>query len=122
MTTQDKSIECSHPQITAWYEENGEQVPLWSCTTCHRKFAPVESPTPSARLNEREGEAPETYVRSLLWDEFPECCGNPVTNYGGEYMGQREEVQSCCGCPEPASLSNAQIVASLRARFQKGGA
>jgi hypothetical protein len=37
----------------------------------------------------------ESFVRMLLWDTFPECCG----------------------CPEPASLSDAQIVASLRERF-----
>jgi hypothetical protein len=59
----------------------------------------------------------EEFVRMLLWDEFPECCGSPVESYGGEYMGQREVVMACCGCPEPAPLSDAQIVAQLRERF-----
>jgi hypothetical protein len=59
----------------------------------------------------------EEFVRMLLWDEFPECCGCPVEDYGGEYMGQREVVMSCCGNPEPARLSDAQIVAQLRERF-----
>jgi hypothetical protein len=57
------------------------------------------------------------FVRDLLWAEHPECCGCPVEDYGGEYMGQREVVMSCCGNPEPALLNDAQIVASLRARF-----
>jgi hypothetical protein len=59
----------------------------------------------------------EEFVHMLLWDTFPECCGSPVESYGAEYFGQREVVLSCCGCPEPAPLSDAQIVASLRERF-----
>jgi protein gp37 len=35
----------------------------------------------------------------------PVCCGNPVADYGGEYMGQREVVPSCCGNPNPSPLS-----------------
>jgi hypothetical protein len=54
-------------------------------------------------------------VRSLLWDDFPECCGVPdVTDHG---IYGRE--QHCCGCPEPVKLSDAQIVASLRAQFKE---
>jgi hypothetical protein len=60
----------------------------------------------------------EHFVRMLLWDEFPECCGNPTV--GAEYMGVQEQV--CCGCPEGALLSNAQIVASLRERFPEANA
>jgi hypothetical protein len=60
----------------------------------------------------------ESFVRMLLWDTFPECCGNPVV--GAEYMGSQEMV--CCGNPEPAELNDAQIVASLRQRFPEGGA
>jgi hypothetical protein len=55
----------------------------------------------------------EEFVRMLLWDDFPECCGKPVV--GAEYMGQQEMI--CCGNAEPAQLSDAQIVASLRERF-----
>jgi hypothetical protein len=55
------------------------------------------------------------WVESLLWDEHPECCGSPVV--GAEYMGQQEVV--CCGCPEGALLNDAQIVATLRAKFPK---
>jgi hypothetical protein len=73
------------------------------------------------RIAGQEGAAtkndPETFVRMLLWDTFPECCGCPVEDYGGEYMGQRETVMSCCGNPEPALLNDTQIVASLRERF-----
>ena len=57
--------------------------------------------------------APEAFVRDLLWNDQPECCGSPVV--GAEYMGAQEMV--CCGNPEPALLNDAQIVASLRARF-----
>ena len=52
-------------------------------------------------------------VRALLWDEHLECCGRPVV--GAEYMGQQEML--CCGQAEPALLSDAQIVARLRAMF-----
>jgi hypothetical protein len=52
-------------------------------------------------------------VRALLWEEHPECCGQPVV--GAEYMGSVEFI--CCGNPEPALLNDAQIVASLRAMF-----
>lgn len=55
------------------------------------------------------------FVRMLLWDDFPECCGCPEV--GAQYMGQNEMV--CCGCPEPALLGDKQIVASLRERFPK---
>jgi protein gp37 len=34
----------------------------------------------------------------------PVCCGNPVADYGGDYMSAREVVQSCCGNPDPAPL------------------
>jgi hypothetical protein len=60
----------------------------------------------------------DALIRSLLWDEHPECCGSPVV--GAEYMGQQEMV--CCGCPEPALLNDAQIVATLRTRFPRGSA
>ena len=53
------------------------------------------------------------FIRDLLWNEHPECCGQPVV--GAEYMGQSEEL--CCGCPEPAMLNDARIVATLRAKF-----
>lgn len=59
----------------------------------------------------------EAFVRDLLWNDHLECCGSPVV--GAEYMGQQEQV--CCGCPEPALLNDAQIVASLRARFPEIG-
>lgn len=52
-------------------------------------------------------------VRSLLWDEHPECCGRPAV--GAEHGGMQEQV--CCGNPEPALLNDAQIVASLRELF-----
>jgi hypothetical protein len=56
----------------------------------------------------------EEFVRMLLWDDFPgECCGQPVV--GAEYMGQQEML--CCGNPEAARLTDAQIVAALRERF-----
>jgi hypothetical protein len=58
------------------------------------------------------GKAEET-VLDLLWNDYPECCGNPEV--GAEYMGQREMI--CCGCPEPALLNDKQIVAALRAQF-----
>ncbi len=64
---------------------------------------------------EQPKDAAEAFVRDLLWNDQPECCGRPVV--GAEYMGQQEMV--CCGCPEPSSLNDAQIVASLRARFQE---
>lgn len=35
-----------------------------------------------------------------LW----ECCGCPVEDTGGEYMGQRETVRSCCGNFEGTGL------------------
>jgi len=60
----------------------------------------------------------EQQIRALLWDEHPECCGSPVV--GAEYMGQQEML--CCGCPEPALLNDAQIVASLRAMFPEAPA
>ena len=53
------------------------------------------------------------FVRNLLWDEHPECCGCPVV--GAIYMGEQEMV--CCGQPEPALLNDRQIVASLRVKF-----
>ena len=53
------------------------------------------------------------FVRDLLWNEQPECCGNYVV--GAQYMGDTEII--CCGCPEPTMLNDAQIVASLRGRF-----
>ncbi len=53
------------------------------------------------------------FVRNLLWDAHPECCGQP--SIGATYMGQNEEV--CCGCPEYDTLNDAQIVMSLRAKF-----
>lgn len=55
----------------------------------------------------------ETLVRDLLWNEHSECCGKPVV--GAEYMGSQEMI--CCGCPEFSLLTDAQIVASLRALF-----
>lgn len=55
----------------------------------------------------------EEFVRMLLWDDFPECCGRPCV--GAEYMGQQEMI--CCGEPERQPLSDAQIVAALRERF-----
>src|SRR5687768_4195582 len=62
------------------------------------------------------------FVRMLLWDEFPECCGSPIEDTGGAYMGQRETVMACCGKPEAAPLADAQIVASLRERFPEAAA
>lgn len=59
----------------------------------------------------------ESFVRSLLWDVHPECCGCPVV--GAEYMGQQEQV--CCGQPEMDTLNDKQIVASLRERFPEHG-
>lgn len=53
------------------------------------------------------------FVRHLLWDAHPECCGQPVA--GAEYMGSTEWV--CCGAPQYDALNDAQIVASLRERF-----
>lgn len=58
-------------------------------------------------------QSPEDFVRMLLWDDFPECCGRPVV--GAEYMGQQEML--CCGEPERQPLSDARIVAALRERF-----
>lgn len=52
-------------------------------------------------------------VETLLWDDHPECCGNPVV--GAMYMDQIEMV--CCGCAEPVLLNDAQIVATLRQQF-----
>lgn len=60
----------------------------------------------------------EEFVRRLLWDMFPECCGRPVV--GAQFMDSQEIV--CCGCPEPVLLSDAQIVASLRERFAERAA
>lgn len=51
-------------------------------------------------------------VSMYLWDDFPECCGNPVV---AEYMGEQEMV--CCGCAEPVLLSDEQIVKHLRDEF-----
>lgn len=56
----------------------------------------------------------ETFVRDLLWNEHPECCGCPVV--GAEYMGQQEQV--CCGNPEFNTLNDRQIVATLRSTFR----
>lgn len=55
----------------------------------------------------------EDEVRHLLWGAHPECCGRPCV--GAEYMGQSEMV--CCGEFDSDTLSDAQIVVSLRARF-----
>jgi protein gp37 len=33
-----------------------------------------------------------------------ECCGSPIEDTGGEYMGQREALSSCCGNHEPSGL------------------
>lgn len=55
----------------------------------------------------------EVFVRNLLWDAHPECCGEP--SIGATYMGQNEKV--CCGCPNSDTLNDAQIVMSLRAKF-----
>ena len=57
--------------------------------------------------------SPEAFVRDLLWNTHPECCGCPVV--GAEYMGSTEWV--CCGQPSRDTLNDAQIVASLRERF-----
>lgn len=67
----------------------------------------------------RQLPAPSTddYIHSLLWDEFPECCGQPVV--GAEYMGQQEMI--CCGNAVPERLSDAQIVAALREQFPEKG-
>ncbi len=61
----------------------------------------------------QDAQAALEQVRALLWDEHPECCGNPVV--GAEYMSDRKMV--CCGCPEPSLLTDAQIVATLRSMF-----
>jgi hypothetical protein len=71
--------------------------------------------TPSEQIQVLVAEA---FVRDLLWSDHPECCGSPVV--GAEYMGQQEMV--CCGCPEPMPLNDAQIVASLRAKFPEAPA
>lgn len=76
-----------------------------------RKMISVLPATPPTTDAPAQGAALLDQVRALLWDEHPECCGSPVV--GAEYMGQQEMV--CCGCPEPALLTDAQIVASLRA-------
>ena len=55
----------------------------------------------------------EDEVRHLLWGTHPECCGRPCV--GAQYMGQSEMV--CCGEFDSDTLSDAQIVVSLRARF-----
>ena len=47
----------------------------------------------------------EAFVRNLLWDAHPECCGRPT--WGVE----------CCGQSTYDTLNDAQIVASLRAKF-----
>lgn len=72
--------------------------------TQHAKFAAALAPAPGPDELLRK-------VRSLLWDEHPECCGRPVI--GAQYGGQQEQL--CCGVPEMALLNDAQIVASLRA-------
>lgn len=60
----------------------------------------------------------EDEVRHLLWGTHPECCGRPCV--GAEYMGQCEMV--CCGEFDSDTLSDAQIVVSLRARFPQESA
>jgi hypothetical protein len=77
--------------------------------------AALSAPPAQPKLVREQTDA--EFVRMLLWDDFPECCGCPVADTGGEYMGQRETVMACCGNPEPAKLSDAQIVAMLRERF-----
>jgi hypothetical protein len=56
-------------------------------------------------------------LQSLLWEEHLECCGSPDVQDHGPF-GAREV---CCGRPEPAMLTDAQIVASLRAHFPDNG-
>jgi len=67
----------------------------------------------SSSTVQQVGAETEAFVRDLLWNDHPECCGCPVV--GAEYMGAQE--MTCCGNPEPALLNDKQIVASLRARF-----
>ena len=85
-----------------------------------RAAAPSQAPTDLHAAIPAQSDA--EFVRMLLWDDFPECCGCPVADTGGEYMGQTETVMSCCGNPEPAKLADAQIVASLRERFPEHAA
>ena len=57
----------------------------------------------------------ETLIRDLLWNEHPECCGQPADGCDrGDLV--------CCGMFEPAMLNDKQIVATLRARFPDGEA
>jgi hypothetical protein len=60
---------------------------------------------------------PEQFVRSLLWDDFPECCGCPTEGHPGDGYFQPPDGPQCCGCPEAVKLNDAQIVASLREQF-----
>lgn len=57
------------------------------------------------------------FVRGLLWDHFPECCGCPAEGHPGDGYFQPPDGPQCCGCPEAVKLNDAQIVASLRERF-----
>jgi hypothetical protein len=66
----------------------------------------------------KQGDALQEAVRALLWDEHMECCGRPEV--GAQYGGMQEQV--CCGCPEPALLTDSQIVASLRAMLPENAA
>ena len=65
---------------------------------------------------------PEQFVRSLLWDHFPECCGCPTEGHPGDGYFQPPDGPQCCGCPEAVKLNDAQIVASLREQFPSPGA
>jgi hypothetical protein len=70
------------------------------------------SPPPETRGGIEPTSEVETFVRMLLWDDFPECCGNPTVADRGDH-----QEQECCGCPERVGLSDAQIVGHLRERF-----
>lgn len=102
----------SDPEDPSRYGEPAKPRP--SCLGCESTGWFGSCPH-TAREDEpmSEEQSDSDFVRGLLWGEHPECCGVPVV--GAEYMGQQEQV--CCGCPEPALLNDAQIVATLRARF-----
>lgn len=92
----------------------GEPAKPWpSCGDCESTGWFGVCPHTGVDEPKLEEQSDAAFVRDLLWSDHLECCGMPTaTNHG--VHGWEEH---CCGRPEPALLNDAQIVATLRARF-----